>query len=95
MVQNTQQFGSREPQFRKVNELSLGPSVEAQLSQITAMLNKIITRGVQKVVGCGICCLEGHAIDACLTLQEGDVNAMFSNQGQRKYDPSSNTCNEG
>jgi len=43
MAQNTQQFGSREPQFRKVNELSLGPSIEAQLSQITTMLNKIIT----------------------------------------------------
>jgi len=28
MVQNTQQFGTREPLFRKVNELSSGPSVE-------------------------------------------------------------------
>ena len=41
MVQNTQQFGTREPQFRKVNELSIGPSVETQLSQITAMLSSL------------------------------------------------------
>ena len=59
------------------------------------MLNKLITRGVQKAVVCGICYLEGHATDACPTLQGGDVNAMFSNQGQRKYDPYSNTYNEG
>ena len=39
--------------------------------------------------------LEGHAIDACPTLQGGDVNAMFSNQGQRKNDPYFNTYNEG
>ena len=95
MKQNTQQFGSGEPQFRKVNELSSGLSVETQLSQITAMLNKLITGGVQKAVVYGICCLEGHATDACPTIQGGDVNAMFSNQGQRKYDPYSNTYNKG
>ena len=95
MAQNTQQFGTREPQFKKVNELSSGPSVETQLSQITAMLKKLVTGGVQKAGACGICCLEGHATNACPTLQWGDVNAMFSNQGQRKYDPYSNTYNEG
>jgi len=42
----------------------------------------------------GICCLEGHAIDACPTLQGGDVNATVSNQGQTKYNPYSNTYNE-
>ena len=36
MTQTTQQFGSREPHFRKVHELSSGSSVETQLSQITA-----------------------------------------------------------
>jgi len=50
------------------------------------MLNKLVTRGVQKAVMCGICCLEGHATDACPALQGGDVNDMFSNQCQRKYD---------
>ena len=47
MKQNTQQFRTREPQFRKVNELSLGPCVEIQLSQITGR--------VQKAMVCGIC----------------------------------------
>ena len=48
MVRNIQQFGNRKTQFRKVNELSLGLSVETQLSQIIAMLNKLITGVVQK-----------------------------------------------
>ena len=69
MAQYTQQFEARESQFRKVNERSSGPSVETQLSQITAMLNKIVTKGVQKVVMGGICYLEGHVTDACPTLQ--------------------------
>ena len=32
MAQNTQQFGTRENQFRRVNEISHGTSVESQLS---------------------------------------------------------------
>ena len=95
MAQSTQQFETREPQFKEVNKLSSGPSVETHLSQITAMLNKLVTRGVQKAVVCGICCLEGHTTDTCPVLLGGDVNAMFSNQGQRKYDPHSTTYNEG
>jgi len=59
------------------------------------MLNKIVTGGVQKAVICSICCLEGHPIDACPTLQEGNVNVVYFNQGQRRYDPYSNTYNEG
>ena len=59
------------------------------------MLNKIVTRGVQIAVISGICCLEGHLIDACSTLQKGNINTVYSNQGQRRYDPYSNTCNEG
>jgi len=59
------------------------------------MLNKLVIGGVQKAVVCGICYLEGHSIDACHTLQGGDANAMFSNQVQKKYDPYSNTYNEG
>jgi len=49
------------------------------LSQITAILNKLVSGGVQKALVCDICCLEGYATDACPTLQGGDVNAMFSN----------------
>jgi len=59
------------------------------------MLTKVITGGVQKVIICGICCPEGHPIDACPILQEGNVNAVYSNEGQRRYSPYSNTYNEG
>ena len=68
MAQNTQQFGARESQIKKVNEIDSSSSVESQLSHITAMLNKIITGGIQKAVICGICCLEGHPTNACPTL---------------------------
>jgi len=61
--------------------------VESQLYYITAMLSKIVTGGVPKEVICGICCLEGHPTDACPIFQEVNVNAIYSNQGQRKYDP--------
>jgi len=44
MAQNTKQFGARESQIKKVNEIGSSSSVESQLSHITAMLNKIITR---------------------------------------------------
>jgi len=59
------------------------------------MLNKLVTGGVQKAVVCGICYLEEHATDVCPTLLGGDVNVIFSNRGQRKYDPYSNTYNQG
>ena len=95
MAQNTQQFGTRENQLRRVNEISHGSSVETQFSQITNLLNKLVTGGVQSAVTCNICRLEGHISDACPNFQGGNVIAMFSNQGQSKYEPYSNTYNEG
>ena len=95
MAQNTQQFGTRDTQVKRVNEIGSSSSLENQLSHITAMLNKIVTGGVQKAIICGICYLEGHSTDTCPTLQEGNVNALYSNQNQRRYDPYSNTYNEG
>ena len=50
--------------------------------------------GEYKAVIYGICCLKGHPTDACPTLQEENVNIVYSNQGQRRYDPYSNTHNE-
>ena len=94
MTQNTQQFGARESQIKRVNEIGSSSSVESQLSHITTMLNKIVTGGVQKAIICGICCLEGHPTDACPTLQEGNINAIYSNQCQQRYDLYSNTYNE-
>ena len=80
MAQNTQQFGTRDSQVKRVNEIGSSSSLENQLFHITAMLNKIVTGGIQKVVICGICCLEGHSTDTCPTLQEGNINALYSNQ---------------
>ena len=60
MAQNTQQFGARESQIKRVNDIGSNSSIESQLSHITTMLNKIVTGRVQKAVICGICCLEGH-----------------------------------
>ena len=79
MTQNTQQFGIRENQLRRVNEISHGSSVETQLSQITNMLNKLVTGGVQTAATCNICYLEGHVSDVCLNLQVGNVNVVFPN----------------
>ena len=59
------------------------------------MLNNIVTGGIQKAVICGIYCLEGYPTDACPALQEKNINAVYHNQGQRRYDPYSNTYNEG
>ena len=68
MAQNTQQFGTRDTQVKRVNEIGSSSSLENQLSHITAMLNKIVTGGIQKAVICGICCLEGHSTNTCPTL---------------------------
>ena len=79
MVQSTKQFGTREIQVRKANDHSSGLSIETQLSQITIILNKLITGGVQKAVLCRIFYLEWHPTYTHLTLQGRIVNAIFSN----------------
>ena len=85
IAQNTQQFDVRESQTKKVNEIGSNSFVESQLSHIIAMLNKIVTGGVQKAVIYGICCLEGYPTDAFPALQEENINAVYSNQGQMRY----------
>jgi len=77
MAQNTQLSGIRKNQLRRVNEISNGTSVESQLSQITNMLNKLVTGGVQSTVTCNIYCLEGHVFYACPNLQGVNFNAVF------------------
>ena len=75
----------------RVNEVD---TTQHQLAALTSKLDKLMTKGPSVGVICGICSIEGHLTDACPTLQEGNVNAMF-NQQPRKYDPYSNTYNEG
>ncbi|PPD79393.1 hypothetical protein GOBAR_DD23678 [Gossypium barbadense] len=54
--------------------------MEAQLANLTAMVSKLMTGSNSKASLCGICCLEGHAMNMCPTLQEGEVNVVFPNQ---------------
>ena len=55
---------------------------------------------LQTTKACGICSLQGHPTDMCLTLQQDsiqDANALggFPGQPQRNYDPYSNHYNPG
>ena len=52
MAQNTQQFGTRDSQVKRVNEIGSSSSLENQLSHITSILNKIVTVDIQKAVIC-------------------------------------------
>ncbi|VFQ73038.1 unnamed protein product [Cuscuta campestris] len=95
IAQNTQQFGTRETLVKKDNELE-SKSIEQKLSELTFMMSKLVSGGGNvRGIHCGVCCLEGHATDACPTLQNPEVNAVFYNNQQRKYDPYSNSYNEG
>ncbi|XP_010694894.2 uncharacterized protein LOC104907633 [Beta vulgaris subsp. vulgaris] len=61
------------------------------------MFRQFLMSGNQKQVkACGICFNTGHPTDSCPTLQEDtrEVNAV-GYQGQRKYDPFSNSYNPG
>ncbi|KAG4128858.1 hypothetical protein ERO13_D09G044366v2, partial [Gossypium hirsutum] len=93
MAQNTQQFGLRRSDLGKRMDEGQSSMMEAQLANLTAMVSKLMTGGNAKASLCGICCLEGHTIDMCPTLQEGEANTVFPNQ--RRYDPYSATYNEG
>ena len=77
MAQDTQQFGTRENQLRRFNEISHGTSVESQPSQITNILNKLVIGGVQSAVTCNICYLKGHISNACPNLQGGMLMLCF------------------
>ncbi|VFQ70069.1 unnamed protein product [Cuscuta campestris] len=89
IAQNTQQFGTRETLVKKVNEIG-NSSIENKLTELTNAISQLTTVGGVKGKPCGVCCLEGHPTDACPTLQHPEVNA-----NQRKYDPFSNSYNEG
>ncbi|XP_016693090.1 uncharacterized protein [Gossypium hirsutum] len=93
MAQNRQQFGFRRSDLGKRMDEGQSSMMEAQLANLTAMVSKLMTGGTAKASLYGICCLEGHTTDMCLTLQEAQANAVFPNQ--RRYDPYSATYNEG
>ncbi|PIN21584.1 hypothetical protein CDL12_05712 [Handroanthus impetiginosus] len=69
MVANSQQFGFGNDSFRRVNEVS-SSSLEHQISNLTSLVQQLVTGKVQQVKTCGICANIGHPTDMCPTLQE-------------------------
>ena len=79
--------------------MSNSSSVEQQLSTLTNIVDKLVHNNLTaQVKSCGICLNYGHVIDECPTLKDDElVNAVggFPRHPQRKYNPYSNTYNEG
>ncbi|KNA17249.1 hypothetical protein SOVF_081790, partial [Spinacia oleracea] len=100
MAQNTQQHGTRND-VKRVNGVDLS-GIQNQLQEnaqqtatLTTLVSKIVASNKSKARVCGICCNESHPIDKCPDLHSEDVNAIDGYSGQRKYDPYSQTYNEG
>jgi len=87
MGQNTQQFGTRENQLRGVNQILHESSVETQLSQITNILNKLVTRGVQTAVTYNICYLDGRVFNAILICKGGMLMLCFLMRAKEDMTP--------
>uniref|UniRef100_A0A803MG40 Retrotransposon gag protein n=1 Tax=Chenopodium quinoa TaxID=63459 RepID=A0A803MG40_CHEQI len=102
MAQNTQQFGSRND-VKRVNDVDLSgiknqlQENAQQIAALTTLVSKIVPGNESTARVCGVCSDFSHATDECPTLLSEDVNALggFLGQSQRKYDPFSNTYNEG
>ncbi|KMT19356.1 hypothetical protein BVRB_1g013580 [Beta vulgaris subsp. vulgaris] len=100
MAQNTQQHSTRND-IKRVNEIDLS-GVKSQLQEnaqqiatLTTLVSKIVVGNESKARVCGLCSEFSHATDACPTLKTEDVNALGGFSNQRKYDPCSQTYNEG
>ncbi|XP_056695527.1 uncharacterized protein [Spinacia oleracea] len=100
MAQNTQQHGTRND-VKRVNGVDLS-GIQNQLQEnaqqiatLTTLVSKIVASNDSKARVCGIRYNESHPTDKCPDLQSEDVNAIGGYSGQRKYDPYSQTYNEG
>ena len=101
MAAASQQFGDQELPTRNVNEVS-NSILSSQLSELTNAVRSLVVSQTQQVQQiqqpktCGICA-NNHPTDLCPSLQEEDqqVNADGGFNGQRRYDPYSNTYNPG
>ncbi|CAH9107476.1 unnamed protein product [Cuscuta europaea] len=73
-------------------------SLESQVADLTSLVKDFLLNPKhQEVKVCGICSTQGHPTDSCPTLQEENseqVNALGF-QGQKRYDPHSNSYNPG
>ncbi|XP_057247938.1 uncharacterized protein LOC130590061 [Beta vulgaris subsp. vulgaris] len=82
---------------RGVKAASSESSLESEVSDLKNMFRQFMTSNKpQQGKACGIGSNTGHPTDACPTLQEDtqEVNAL-GYQGNRKYDPYSNSYNPG
>lgn len=101
MAANSQQYGTRTNHAPvRVSEVSTC-DYGKQISELTAMVRKLVTGQLPVAKVCRICLQPNHNKDECPTLQDDEAvqqaNAMgnYQSQPQRKYDPYSNTYNPG
>ncbi|XP_027166489.1 uncharacterized protein LOC113766504 [Coffea eugenioides] len=99
MTENSQQFGTREDvSIRKVNEVET-PSMQQQLTELTAFVRQLAVRNASQARVCGICPGMGHSTDMCPMIQEENVEqvnlAGYAPAPRNQYDPYSNTYNPG
>ncbi|XP_071902547.1 uncharacterized protein [Coffea arabica] len=99
VAENSQQFGTREDcPIRRVNEVET-PSMQQQLTELTAFVRQQAVRNASQARVCGICTGIGHSADMCPMIQEEtaeQVNMADHAPAPRKqYDTYSSTYNPG
>ncbi|XP_027082527.1 uncharacterized protein [Coffea arabica] len=99
MAENSQQFGTREDvPIRRVNEVET-PSMQQQLTELTAFVRQQAVRNASQARVCGICTGIGHSAEMCPMIQEEtaeQVNmADYAPAPRKQYDPYSSTYNPG
>uniref|UniRef100_A0A803N792 Uncharacterized protein n=1 Tax=Chenopodium quinoa TaxID=63459 RepID=A0A803N792_CHEQI len=99
IAQNSQRYGTRyDVVSKRVNDVGVH-NLEASLAENSRQISQLsnLASGTQVAMVCGICNDCTHHTDACPTLQVDEVNVVggFPRAPQRKYDPFSNTYNEG
>nr|XP_027060970.1 uncharacterized protein LOC113687591 [Coffea arabica] len=99
MVENSQQFGTREDvPIRKVNEVKTS-SIQQQLTELTSFVRQLAVGNASQAKVCGVCTGMGHSTDMCPMIQEESVEqvnmAGHAPAPRNQYDLYSNTYNPG
>ncbi|XP_074282554.1 uncharacterized protein LOC141607094 [Silene latifolia] len=84
---------------RGVNSVGSSSSshLEEKVDSLTTLFKEMMT-GQKMAMICGICSTGGHPSEHCPLMQEGsqeEVNGVWESIPQKKWDPYSNTYNEG
>ncbi|XP_074305767.1 uncharacterized protein LOC141640988 [Silene latifolia] len=96
LAETSKQF-ERRPSRRGVNSMGVNPGLEEKVDNIASTLRDMLP-GRQMAVICSICSTEGHPSNLCPQMQEGGfqmVNGVWESSPNTKWDPYSNTYNEG